>query len=65
VVQNTGFSDVLETGKGLLAFGSLEEATEAIETVNKDYSLHTHAAREIAEEYFRADKVFQTMLNTL
>jgi hypothetical protein len=65
VVQNTGFSDILETGKGLLAFSSLKEAVEAIETVNKDYSLHTHAARELAEEYFRADKVLNNILNKI
>jgi hypothetical protein len=63
VVQDTGFSDVLETGKGLMAFSSLEESVEAIEKINLDYQLHSRAARELAEEYFRADKVLNAILD--
>ena len=52
VLQDTGFSKWLPAGRGVLAFSSVEEAAECIETVNSAYEAHSHAAREIAEEVF-------------
>ncbi len=52
ILQDTGFSDWLPTGMGVLAFASLEEAVQCIEKVNADYSKHSRAAREIAENTF-------------
>jgi hypothetical protein len=62
LVQSTGFEWVLSTGKGLLTFKSIEEAVEGIETINKDYLMHCHAARQIAEEYFNSDIVLNFIL---
>jgi len=51
------------TGEGLLAFHSLEDAVEALETVEADYSRHCHAARALAERFFRAETVLGKLLH--
>lgn len=62
IVQDTRFSDFIETGRGLFAFSTPDEALSAIEEVNRDYASHCKWARETAEEYFRFDKVLSTLL---
>jgi hypothetical protein len=62
VTQETGFGKFIPTGHGLFAFSTLEEAVSALATVNADYVRHTHAARQIAAEYFAADKVLGKLL---
>jgi hypothetical protein len=57
IVQETGFSDVLPTGAGILAFSTLEEAAAAIDEVETNYLSHTAAAESIAQEYFNSDTV--------
>ena len=63
VLQNTGFADVLPTGKGLFTFESVEEAAEAIRAIRSDYALHSKAAREIAKEYFDSEIVLSRLLS--
>ncbi|HLF87847.1 MAG TPA: hypothetical protein VI451_02800 [Anaerolineales bacterium] len=63
LVQSTGIENHLPTGKGLLTFTTMEEAVAGIEEINRDYSAHCKAAREIAEEYFDSDKVLTKILN--
>ena len=43
VLQDTGFSDWLPTGRGVLAFSSLEEAATCIEEVGRAYAAHCRA----------------------
>jgi hypothetical protein len=62
IVQDTGFSGTLPTGKGLLAFQNLDGAVEAVREVQGDYEGHASAAREIAEEYFDSTKVLEEVL---
>lgn len=62
VVEDTGFSAHIETGRGLFAFTSPEEAIAAFAEVNANYEQHCKYAREIAEEYFRFDKVILALL---
>ena len=62
VAQDTAFSNVLPTGEGLFAFTTMDEALEAIDTINADYQRHCQAARSIAEEYFEAGKVAARLL---
>ncbi len=52
ILQDTGFSEWLPTGRGVLAFSSAEEASECIERVNAAYPAHRHAARETAAQTF-------------
>ncbi len=63
IVQDTGLKDLLPTGIGVLTFSNVNEAAEQIERVNADYSLHGKKAREIAIDFFDADKVLQSLLS--
>ncbi|UCD56207.1 MAG: hypothetical protein JSV16_10245 [Candidatus Hydrogenedentota bacterium] len=62
IAQDTGFGNVLPTGKGLFAFNTMEEIMAAFDIVNSDYRAHSRAARAIAEEYFRAEIVLAKVL---
>ncbi|MCP4408636.1 MAG: glycosyltransferase family 4 protein [Gammaproteobacteria bacterium] len=62
IVQDTGFSDNIETGRGLFAFKSQNQAITAIEAVEANYSDHCVAARELARQYFDAGKVLTRLI---
>jgi hypothetical protein len=62
VVQDTGFGDVLPVGEGILAFTTPDEAAVGIKAVERDYDLHSRAARAIAEEWFDSDAVLGRLL---
>lgn len=62
VVQETGFSDFIPAGEGLLAFSTLEKALQAIAAVESNYEHHQEAAREIARKYFAANVVLGELL---
>lgn len=62
ITQETGFSNILPTGRGLFAFSTLDEAAAAVEQINADYPSHSRAAREIALEYFSAERVLSSLL---
>jgi len=64
VVQDTGFSDWIDTGCGVVAFGSPEEAVAGLQDVDRRYALHCRAAREIAEAYFDAGKVLSALVDS-
>ena len=65
LAQETGFSENYPTGKGLIAFTTLEEAVAGVEEINENYREHCRVAREIAEEYFDSDKVLTRLLQKL
>lgn len=62
VVQDTGFSDFLPCGAGLLAYHTVDEAITAIRRLNDDYEAHCRAARAVVEEYFDARRVLADLL---
>jgi hypothetical protein len=62
VVQETGLSDWLPTGLGLLTWSSKEEALTCLEQVEADYTKHVRAAREIAREHLEAGKILSQLL---
>ena len=62
VIQDTGFSDWLPTGAGVLPFSTPEQALAGIEDVNSRYEFHCRAARAVAEEYFDARKVLPRLI---
>jgi hypothetical protein len=63
VVQDTGFSDWLETGLGVVTFRSLEEAIEGVRNIDRDYTQHCRKARYLAVEYFDSSKVLSSLLD--
>ena len=62
ITQETGFSKVLPTGEGLFSFRRLEDVLSAMDTIRSDYARHSRAAREIASQYFAAEKVVGSLL---
>jgi hypothetical protein len=62
IVQSTGIEWRLPTGKGLLSFSTVDEAVQAIKSMNDDYLGHCRAARRLAEEYFDSDLVLASLL---
>ncbi len=62
VVQETGWSDHLPSGDGVIAFSTLDEAVDAIADINDHYAEHQAAARAIAGQYFEATKVCADLL---
>jgi hypothetical protein len=63
VVQETGFSDWLNRAGGVIAFCNPEEALEGIQEINRRYSFHCRAAREVAGDYFDSRKVLSSLLD--
>jgi hypothetical protein len=63
LTQQTGFSDWLPTGAGLLAFETMEEALAGIEEINANYEHHCRAARQLAEEFFDARTVLTHLID--
>jgi hypothetical protein len=62
LVQDTGFSRNIPTGKGLIAFSTLQEAIAGAGEITRDYARHSRAARALAEEYLDSDKVLSRFL---
>jgi hypothetical protein len=63
VVQSTGFERQLPTGDGLITFGTVQQAVDAIEEIEGDYRAHSAAARRIAEERFDSRVVLGSILS--
>lgn len=62
ITHETGFSKFIPTGKGLFAFQTKEDILAAIDIINSDYAGNCRAAREIAAEYFAAEKVIRHLM---
>jgi hypothetical protein len=62
VVQDTGFSEIVPTGRGLFAFSNTEQAEAAITAAQADPAGQGRAAREIAAGFFDARHVLGSLL---
>jgi hypothetical protein len=62
ITQETGFSKFLPTGKGLFGFKTMDDILGALDAIESDYAGHSRAAREIAVEYFAAEKVVGSLM---
>jgi hypothetical protein len=63
ILQDTGFSDWLPTGHGVLSFSSIDEALDCIEKVNEDYPAHCLTAKKVAEKIFGYKAVLPRLIN--
>jgi hypothetical protein len=52
VAEETGFSEYIPTGLGLIAFRDIDSAAAAIAEIDANYERHRRAAREIVEAHF-------------
>ena len=64
LVEDTGLTDWLPVGSGVITFRDPAEAVRGVEAINADYERHRRAARELAEEIFAADRVLPPLLET-
>lgn len=62
IAQSTGFESALPTGRGVMSFGSLQDAAEAVAKVESDLEGHARAAREVAETYLSHRRVLPELL---
>jgi len=62
VTQDTAFDKVLESGRGLFAFKTMDDVLSAIDAIETDYPGQCLAARELALEYFAAAKVLGRLM---
>jgi hypothetical protein len=65
VVQDTGFAKYIQTGRGLIAFDTVDEAAFAIDEIERDYAAHAKSAAEVAAEYFESDRVLTRMIDDI
>ncbi|HEX8473728.1 MAG TPA: hypothetical protein VF666_06815 [Pyrinomonadaceae bacterium] len=65
VTQETGFSNILPTGRGLFAFSTLEEIEDALARINSSYERHCRAAHEIAHDFFDYRVVLSRLLSDI
>ena len=65
LVQETGFSEWLESGAGVVAFSTPEEAIAGIEMINSDYRYHCQRAREVVCAYFNADDLLSDLIRDI
>jgi hypothetical protein len=63
VTQETGFSNILPTGLGLYGWETLQDIVDIIDRIEADYEANRRAAREIAEEFFNAEKVLGSLMS--
>ncbi len=62
ITQDTGFGNIIPTGRGLFAFKTMGDILAALDAIMTDYEGHARAAREIAAEYFAAERVVASLL---
>lgn len=62
LVQDTGFSEHIPTGNGLLVFSDFDSAVAGVRSILDDYPEHARAARAIAQEHFDSDRVLSAFL---
>jgi hypothetical protein len=62
ITQDTGFGTVVPVGEGLFAFTDMEDVVAAVDAIESRYELHARAARELAEEFFGAEKVVDALV---
>ena len=65
VAQDTGWSEWLGAGEGLLGFTTPDEAAAALDAVRADPGRHAAAARRLVEERFEAADVCAELLEAL
>lgn len=65
VVQDSGFGDIVPLGPGLHAFRTTAEAAEAIRCIEADYHCASRYATTIAQEFFAAEKVLNSLLHVV
>ncbi len=62
VVQDTGWSRFIPSGRGIIAFKSMDQTIAALEEVSRNWKAHSAAAYDVAREHLAPDRVLPKML---
>jgi hypothetical protein len=62
LVQDTGWTDHLPSGRGLLAFSTLDDALRGIDDLNRNYEQHAKSAADLARAYFDSTTVLTPLI---
>jgi hypothetical protein len=62
LMKETGISEHLPTGEGLVTFRSVEEAAERAKEIDRNYAKHAKRARSLAVELLDSRKILPRML---
>jgi hypothetical protein len=65
VVQDTGFTRYIESGQGIIAFDTAEQAARGLIEVESEYKKHSARAMEIARHYFDSSKVLRKLIEDI
>jgi hypothetical protein len=60
--QDTGFTDWMAAGLGVVPFSTFDEAADAVARISGDYARHCRAARQVAADYFDAATVLPALV---
>jgi len=63
VTQASGFDQWLPTGCGLFSYSTADEAVAALRRISDDWKCHAVRARQIAREFFDAEKVLSDLID--
>jgi hypothetical protein len=62
ITEDTAFGKFLPTGRGLFPFTTMDDVLAAVDAIESDYEAHCSAAREIADQYFGAERVVGSLM---
>ena len=65
VIQDTGFTKFIPTGRGAHAFSTKEQAEEALAAVERDYTMQAQAARDLAWTHFHSADVLTKLIDDI
>ena len=65
LVQDTGWTDHLPHGEGLLAFSTPDQALDGIDRINSDYARHARHADELARAHFDGRRVLARLIDEM
>src|SRR5262245_21151848 len=63
LAEDTGFSEHLPVGEGLIAFKTLSQALDGVAEIDRNYDHHSRAARRLAEEHLDSRICLPAMLD--
>jgi hypothetical protein len=62
LAEDTGFSEHLPVGEGLLSFNNMDEALSGVREIDRNYARHSRAARAFAEAFLDSGRVLGSMI---
>jgi hypothetical protein len=62
ITQETGFSKFCPQVRDCFAFNTMDDILTAVDAIASDYEGNCQTAREIASEYFGAEKVIGSLM---